>query len=674
MKRAFFAIALTVLGVSASVQPTWATFAPPAIAHDFFGTDVPLQTQPDAIAITWAEDAIAPHSLAQLPDALQHEIAELGLVPQSVGTRQAILQTSSGQAVSEDAIATLETHDAIASVQPVLSAPAGFGPAAEGTGGAVIVPDELLVQVDSTLSATSRQVLWQRVGVEEVRPLRFTDGFYLVAVPDQASGAVMAIAQQLESQRGVLTAEPNFVQVTALSAAPLADDATIAKTAAGQRFQSADLKRAAWHLDSTFRRGVLQPRTDIRAIEAQAISNQGAGVTVAVIDSTLQLNHPNLAGALACPELAELEKLEGETCGWDFSQDDPQTALSPEEAEILRFDLHNSLRLSDRELLETYADFADWLSHLPPAEQADIIRQYLQYRVQATFHGTWSAGVIAARAQDGLGLSGVAPQASILPVRVFDLDGTTTTAALIEATGYAAARGADVINMSLGGLLPSEAFVYHLFALMDQYPEVAIVASAGNSNLDGVSFPAAIPGVISVGATTLEGHRAPYSQYGSQLDLVAPGGDTQRSALGGILTTGGTWLPDLWAGMPLPQQPWGFGFDPLGTYVQVQGTSFAAPNVAGVVALMKGENPELSREAVFRILQETASLEALSLSAADEMHYRLQKELGFGTVLNFPFVRNSGIYQPREPISAEQYYFGVGLVNALDAVEAAQQP
>lgn len=672
MKRAFLLVALTLSAACASVQPTWATIAPLAIAHTVFGTDVPLQPQPNAIAITWAEDAIALHSLAQLPDALQADLAELGLVPQSVGTRQAILQSASGEAISPAAIATLETHGAIAAVHSIKSAPAGLGPASDGMGGSVIVPDELLVQIDPSLSDASRQLLWQRVGVEEVRPLRFTEGAYLVSA-DQVDMDVMAIAQQLKTQSGVLAAEPNFVQATALSATPPTAAAIVPETTSGQRFQSADLARAAWHLDSTFLRGVLQPRTDIRAIEAQAISQQGAGVTVAVIDSTLQLNHPNLAGALACPELAASVALEGETCGWDFIQDDPQTALSPEETEILRFDLHNSLQLSDRELLETYADFAAWLSHLPPAEQADIIRQYLQHRVQATFHGTWSAGVIAARPQDGLGLSGVAPQASILPVRVFDLDGTTTTAALIEATGYAAARGADVINLSLGGLLPSEALVYHLFALMDQYPEVAIVASAGNSNLDGVSFPAAIPGVISVGATTLEGHRAPYSQYGGQLDLVAPGGDTQQSALGGILTTGGTWLPELWEGVALPDQPWGVGFDPLGTYVQVQGTSFAAPNVAGVVALMKGENPELSRDAVFQILQETASPEALSLTAADKMHYRLQKELGFGTVLVFPVVRNSGIYEQRKPISAEQYYFGVGLVNAVKAVEVVQQ-
>jgi subtilisin family serine protease len=72
-------------------------------------------------------------------------------------------------------------------------------------------------------------------------------------------------------------------------------------------------------------------------------------------------------------------------------------------------------------------------------------------------------------------------------------------------------------------------------------------------------------------------------------------------------------------------------FDPLGTYVQVQGTSFAVPNVAGVVALMKGENPALNRDAVFQILQEIASHEALPLTEADEMHYRLQKSLGFGT-------------------------------------------
>ncbi|NET53103.1 MAG: S8 family serine peptidase, partial [Merismopedia sp. SIO2A8] len=144
---------------------------------------------------------------------------------------------------------------------------------------------------------------------------------------------------------------------------------------------------------------------------------------------------------------------------------------------------------------------------------------------------------------------------------------------------------------------------------------------------------------------------------------------------GGILTTGGTGLAELWEEIPLPEKSWGYSFDQLGAYVRVQGTSFSAPNVAGVVALMKGEDPkrQLNREEIFEILQETSSYESLTLSHTDVMNYRLQRELGFGTFLDMPFFRDSGVYRQPNPVRAEEYYFGAGLVNAIAAVKAVQE-
>ncbi len=431
----------------------------------------------------------------------------------------------------------------------------------------------------------------------------------------------------------------------------------------------------AWHLDRRPYRGQLLPRIDVQATEAWEIGKRGQGATVAVIDSTIQWDHPDLIHQVACLADEAAALLPGEDCGYDFVEEDGDTRLSEAELALLQPVFQDSFMLSDRDLLDKYADLAFWLQGLPRARQAQIIRDYLRWMVEVNFHGTWSAGVVAAQSPTGEGLLGVAPEAQILPVRVFDLDGYTSTARLIEATGYAAARGVDVINMSLGGLLPSTAFTNHLFELQDQYPNLVMVASAGNSNLDGAGFPAAIPGVLSVGATNMEGRRAPYSNYGGQLDVVAPGGDLSVSDRGGLLTTGGTWLPALWEGMELPTRPWGYGLDPLGQYVRVQGTSFSAPTVAGGVALMRSEDPNyrLSREQLLARLTAAASYEALSLSAAEQHHYRLQKSLGFGTVLYFPFVRPSGIYSPATPVSAEQYYFGAGLVNALRAVQAMQR-
>jgi subtilisin family serine protease len=263
----------------------------------------------------------------------------------------------------------------------------------------------------------------------------------------------------------------------------------------------------------------------------------------------------------------------------------------------------------------------------------------------------------------------VAPNAEILPVRVFGLYGEITSARLIEAIGYAADRGADVINMSLGGLLPNQELTDQIFQVLDKSPNVAIVASAGNDSLDGVAFPAAIPGVISVGATNLNGKRTFYSSYGGRLDVVAPGGETTMALKEGILTTGGTWVDGFWQGMQIPSYAWASAVDPQGKYFQVQGTSFSAPIVSGIVALMKGVNPDLKRDRITKILKETASYDGLNLSRSDLNRYRLQSQVG----LTMRQDRLSGVFPFPQPVSAEQYFFGNGLVNAEAAVRKARR-
>ena len=576
----------------------------------------------------------------------------------------------------------------VTGVHRALQAPAGMGPNATGAPGlnyTLFFDGEFIVQLAPGTSDTLATVLLARDGLEIVRPLRFTESKLLVrptAVEGDVEGDVeedveedsdliTTVTQRLRRSPLVISVEPNLVQSGGTAFSPEAAAQPDSGAATGE-----DLRAQAWHLDSRPYRGQLLPRTDVQAPEAWAISRRGQGLKVAVSDSTIQWDHPDLVNQTVCLQETDAALLPGEACGYDFVDEDGDTRLSEAELEELRPGFQDSFLLTDRELLRQHGDWVDslWLQGLPQSQQAQIIRRFLRFRVEVNFHGTWSAGVIAAQSTTGKGLLGVAPEAKILPVRVFDLDGYTSTSRLIEATGYAAARGVDVINLSLGGLMPSEAMVNHLFEVQDQYPNLVIVASAGNSNLDGVGFPAAIPGVLSVGATTLEGQRAPYSNYGGQLDVVAPGGDLSLSDRGGILTTGGTWLPALWEGMERPTQRWGYGLDPVGEYVRVQGTSFSAPTVAGVVALMRGEDPHhrLDREQLITRLTGTATYDALTLSAADQAHYRLQRELGFGSVLDVPYVRPSGIYATQAPVSSEQYYFGAGLVNALRAVEAMQ--
>lgn len=142
------------------------------------------------------------------------------------------------------------------------------------------------------------------------------------------------------------------------------------------------------------------------------------------------------------------------------------------------------------------------------------------------------------------------------------------------------------------------------------------------------------------------------------------------------MTTGGTFLPGLWRGIQPPKLAWGPAFDPLGLYVQVQGTSFASPMVAGVVALMREADPErrLDRDQVLKIVRETASYQPLRVTQRDQNLYRLQKGVPSTSILDFGIpVSNPGIQRSGEVLPIEEYYFGAGLVNAAAAVEKIQK-
>ena len=169
-------------------------------------------------------------------------------------------------------------------------------------------------------------------------------------------------------------------------------------------------------------------------------------------------------------------------------------------------------------------------------------------------HGTHVAGIIAAK-NDGLGVTGVAPSVTILPLRVLDANGSGYLSDVAAAIDYAVLQNAKVINMSLGGTTD--------FSLIRQAVTsaaaagVVIVAAAGNSGASGAtSYPAAYPEVIAVAATTSAKVIATYSNGGSYVDVAAPGSDILSS--------------------------W-----PTGTgYARISGTSMAAPHVAGLVALL----------------------------------------------------------------------------------------
>ena len=216
----------------------------------------------------------------------------------------------------------------------------------------------------------------------------------------------------------------------------------------------------------------------------------------------------------------------------------------------------------------------------------------------SSWHGTHVAGTIAARTNNGVGVSGVAYNAKIVPVRVLGKCGGYTSDiadAMIWASGGAVngvpanANPARVINMSLGGSGACDTTTQNAINVARSRGTVVVVA-AGNSNTDASgSNPANCAGVIAVAATNRSGGRAYYSNYGAVVDVAAPGGDA-RTAGGGILST-------LNSGTTTP------GAD---SYAWYQGTSMATPHVAGVVALMLSKTPSLTVDQVESTLKSTA--------------------------------------------------------------------
>lgn len=214
------------------------------------------------------------------------------------------------------------------------------------------------------------------------------------------------------------------------------------------------------------------------------------------------------------------------------------------------------------------------------------------------WHGTHVAGTIAAIANNNEGIAGVAPEAKIVPVRVLGACGgfdSDITDGIIWAAG-GSVRGvpanqhpAQVINMSIGSEGTCTTPYRQAIAQANKRGSIVVVA-AGNNNFDASkSSPGNCEDVITVGATDKNGKRSYFSNYGSRVDVSAPGGD-RRYWGGGILST-------LNAGKTAPGKA---------DYAEYQGTSMAAPHVAGIVALMKAVDPKLTYAQAKKALQSTS--------------------------------------------------------------------
>ncbi len=188
-------------------------------------------------------------------------------------------------------------------------------------------------------------------------------------------------------------------------------------------------------------------------------------------------------------------------------------------------------------------------------------------------HGTHVAGVISASVNNGEGIAGMTWYDKVMPVKVLGADGAGTTYSVAEGLIWAADHGAKVINMSLGNYADAQ-FLHD--AIRYAYErDVVLIAATGNDNTSDPGYPAAYPEVLAVSAVDDQRNRAPFSNYGDYVDVVAPG-----------VSIASTY--------------------PHNQYAALSGTSMASPHAAALAALIRAVNPALRNDEVMDMMRSTA--------------------------------------------------------------------
>jgi serine protease len=218
-------------------------------------------------------------------------------------------------------------------------------------------------------------------------------------------------------------------------------------------------------------------------------------------------------------------------------------------------------------------------------------------QASSSWHGTHVAGIAIAAANNGVGIAGIAPLAKLLPVRVMGkcggterdlIDGMRWAAGLTVSGAPKNKNPADVINLSLGGVGSCSGGLQSAVAEITALG-VMIVAAVGNETEDASSFtPANCFGTATVGALTVSGTLATYSNFGNFVDLSAPGGDS---------------APDDNNSLKIKSTVDSGTTTPIGPdYEYYRGTSMAAPHLSGVLLIARGYDPLTPSDALYEVL------------------------------------------------------------------------
>jgi subtilisin family serine protease len=319
-----------------------------------------------------------------------------------------------------------------------------------------------------------------------------------------------------------------------------------------------DLSKEWWVEDGGF--------ADVRLGAAWATQMGNANVRIGVMDTGVDLGHPDLASKI-----------------WTNPGEIPGNGID-DDGDGYVDDVHGW-------------DFGDGDNDPDPNPVPDDA----SFDLDVGFHGTFVASLAAAATNNGEGIAGAAPNCTIVPLKVANSAGEMTLEAITEAFGYAATNHLEVLNISLG--TPDSSGVAEYFqALVDAATAagVLVVASAGNDGTSALNYPAACNGVLSVAATDAGNARADFSNFGPTVRIAAPGAG-------------------MWGAISRNYEVDDFsqlfyqvfqGWDGVRPYMSGDGTSFSSPIVAGACALVRSQHPEWSPLVVASHMVETGDVVA----------------------------------------------------------------